>query len=162
MPIKWREQMSVDQGIIDADHRHLIDIVNQFELIAEDGLTTEEALQVLYSLQFYASTHFVREEQLQRLAEFPFSDAHAREHAELKAKLNAIIDETRSHQNTVEVAVAKRISELLRHWLLDHILDSDLRMKVCVAEIKTAGANLGALKDLEYTGDVPHAMARHT
>ena len=81
---------------------------------------------------------------------------------DLKKKLNEIIDETRSHQNTVEVAVAKQISELLRHWLLDHILNSDLRMKVCVAAIKEAGANLGALKDLEYTRDVPHAMARHT
>jgi len=62
MTIQWREKMTIDDGVIDQDHRHLIDIINRFENAAKDGLTLSEGLEILFALKFYASTHFKREE----------------------------------------------------------------------------------------------------
>jgi len=104
MTIQWREKMTIDDGVIDQDHKHLIDIINRFEKTAQDGLTLNEGLEILFALKFYASTHFKREEQLQRLIDFPFFEAHKREHEELIEKLTEIIDELKRRRRAPTTA----------------------------------------------------------
>ena len=48
--IHWRKKMSVDGGVIDQDHKHLIEIINQFEKFAERGLTREQGMEILFTL----------------------------------------------------------------------------------------------------------------
>ena len=63
--ITWRDKMSINNGgVIDQDHKNLIEIINRFGEIAADGLDKEEAAEILYALKFYTQTHFGREEQL--------------------------------------------------------------------------------------------------
>jgi len=143
--IVWRDQMAIDHGLIDADHRHLIDIINRFVGLSADGLTTDEALEVLYSLQFYAETHFDREETLQNAIDFPFAEAHHKDHLELAKSLHAMIGETRGHADRIEEDLAREMSALLRRWLVDHILGSDLKMREFVTEMGEAAA---AMPDL--------------
>ena len=35
-PIKWRDKLSIDNGVIDDDHRHLIEIINKFHFRATE------------------------------------------------------------------------------------------------------------------------------
>ena len=148
--IRWREAMSVDGGVIDDDHKHLIDIINHFEEIAADGLTRGEAVEVLSSLQFYASTHFRREESLQKVSRYPHHEAHKQEHANLEAALEKIIAGLRDHDDRIEAAAAKEIGGLLRHWLLDHVLETDRKMRPYVDVFKERADAIGILKDIEY------------
>jgi len=148
MTIQWREKMTIDDGVIDQDHRHLIDIINRFENAAKDGLTLSEGLEILFALKFYASTHFKREEQLQRLIDFPFYDSHKREHEELIEKLSQIIDELKMSQESSYNTVARHTAVLLREWLVDHVLHSDLRMKVFVDALRDQGRDMKALSSI--------------
>ena len=60
MNIAWRPQISVDNGVIDDDHRTLIEIINAFINLKYD----REILKfkkVLMKLDEYAKFHFERE-----------------------------------------------------------------------------------------------------
>jgi len=130
MTIQWREKMTIDDGVIDQDHRHLIDIINRFENAAKDGLTLSEGLEILFALKFYASTHFKRE------------------HEELIEKLSQIIDELKMSQESSYNTVARHTAVLLREWLVDHVLHSDLRMKVFVDALRDQGRDMKALSSI--------------
>lgn len=148
--IEWREKMSIDDGgVIDQDHRHLIEIINRFEKLASDGLDKDEATEILYALKFYTQTHFGREEQLQNLIDFPYADAHRHEHEELVKTLEDVIEHLKESNEEVLAALHGEISELLHHWLVGHILHSDLKMRMYVAHMKKHAENFGALKDIE-------------
>jgi len=149
MPIQWRNKMSVDGGLIDADHKHLIEIINKFESFSKDGLSVDEAMEILYALKFYASTHFKREERLQLLAGFPYAESHKLEHEELLGQLDHVVEEFRTlapdanHQEYV-----KETAELLRHWLIDHVLNRDLTMKGYVELLRRETAGMETLSDM--------------
>jgi len=148
MSISWRDKMSVDDGIIDQDHKHLIDIINQFENTAKDGLSLDEALEILYALKFYATTHFQREEQLQMMIEFPFRDAHKKEHQGLLETLAKIISEVKYSSDESHEKIARDTAVLLREWLVDHILQSDLSMRPFVDALRREGHNMEDLASI--------------
>lgn len=147
--IEWRDQMTIDGAVIDQDHRHLIDIVNRFTEMAERFESLGQALEILYALKFYTQTHFQREEDLQRLANYPFADAHAQEHADLIAGLERLIAEAQSDGGSHIHEVSTETAHLLHSWLVEHIVGSDLRMRPYVKKMRAHMDNLGALKDVE-------------
>lgn len=149
MTIEWRQQMSVDGGKIDEDHRHLIDIINRFEVETPHFTGTDDAMEILHALKFYCKTHFEREEQLQRLSAFPFATAHAQEHTDLVKQLDTIIDKTRNCGEGEIIEISTMMTELLKDWLIGHVVKSDLRMKPYIHEMAPHGAamkSLGTLK----------------
>lgn len=148
--IEWREKMSIDDGgIIDQDHRHLIEIINRFETLAADGLDRSEASQILYALKFYTETHFGREEQLQHLVNYPHAADHHQEHRELIKALDDVLTHLAETDDDQLGRVHAETAHLLHDWLVGHILHSDLKMRVYVAQMKKHAENFGALKDLE-------------
>jgi hemerythrin len=147
--IQWRDGMSVDRGMIDEDHRHLIDIINRFAgYMARGGGDAAGALDILSALKFYAATHFEREERLQRLAEYPESERHHHEHQGLVATLHDIIARTRAIGAGDASAVADELSLLLRRWLMEHIIQLDLRMKPYADRMRRLAADLPDLRTI--------------
>lgn len=140
MLIVWRDQMSVDGGLIDQDHRVLIGIINEF------GATpvTPEAIpaleRILAKLDRYTQIHFEREEKLQRAVIYPFHEAHRRSHMDLIRQLSEVRDELKAKSATKGtddiVNAHARMGNFLHHWLVDHIIEADLRMKPYTAEIR--------------------------
>lgn len=134
MPIQWRNELSIDKGFIDRDHRHLIDIVNRFEreIEAADGKTT--LLHTLSDLKLYVREHFRREEAFQDDVCYPNRAAHATEHHELECRLDTVIAHFKAAvERGVYRPVAREVAGLLRDWLVDHIIKSDLKLKEHIA-----------------------------
>ncbi len=148
--ITWRDKMSIDDGgVIDQDHKHLIEIINRFGKSSADGLGKDEASEILYALKFYTQTHFGREEQLQNLASFPYSDEHHQEHVHLIKTLETAIQHLKECDGEQYEHVHHEIEQMLHDWLIKHILNSDLKMKMYVDAMMRNAPNFGALKDLE-------------
>jgi len=143
------KEMAVDKVIIDEDHRFLIDIVNKFEVALSrryDKGTIEIGLK---SLKHYSLEHFKREEELQRAAQYTFCDAHSHEHRDLIKKLDAITAHYRSVSTGTDIeSVSKELSELLRDWLVKHIIQSDLRMRPFVAKMKARREGMPPMKTM--------------
>ncbi len=151
MAIQWRKEMSVDGSIIDEDHKALIDLVNAFEAIINQKPTMRALDQSLSRLMLYSVEHFKGEEELQRAVHYPFHQAHAREHYDLVKKLEAIIAHRGAAQSGYDITVvARETLELLKEWLVSHILHTDLRMRPYVAQMKPYRQSMTTL--VEHNG----------
>lgn len=136
MTIEWRQEMSIDGGLIDHDHQVLIGVINEFCTPSPTGEEFTKMQTVLGELSEYTCTHFAREEKLQVQVRYPYESAHHREHQELIRKLDQIremVDAAAISEDTHDVSevsvLRAKITGLLHDWLIDHILKSDLRMK---------------------------------
>jgi hemerythrin len=159
MSIQWREEMAIDHGPIDQDHRTLIAIINEFCDTAPTAATVSRLQAILDKLSRYTAVHFRREEGLQTEAEYPYADAQHHEHMELIRRLATIREQlakltgapddstgvSRADQPTATstpnkpvgdiAAVHADVEAFVHDWLIDHIIRSDLRMKPYVAKM---------------------------
>lgn len=154
MQIQWRKEMAIDGGLIDGDHKHLISIMNEFCAASPTEDSRDRLLGILDRLNVYTTIHFRREEQLQRAVHYPYIDAHHHEHGDLLRELYSIHqgltapvaaptaeDAGAGDTELTPMAAApmadartvveahRTVAEFLHHWLVDHIIKSDLRMK---------------------------------
>ncbi len=148
MPIVWRDQMSVHNTIIDDEHKYLICLINTVELIlTQPGEHKELLLTTLEQLLSYTQEHFSREEQLQLKIEYPHYLEHRLEHQQISEELQEIyqrlkqmspaaVDEN-ARKRASEMDIAPDIQQgssnsivmLLRHWIIDHVLQTDAKMR---------------------------------
>ena len=160
--IVWREQMSVDGGLIDEDHMMLIDLINEFRALSGNFSDCRkgnngpvefnkclqsfkpvcgsalnchaEACQILQALSFYTLSHFKREEELQRQVKYP---VHADAHGALAGRLEEMIEELQAANKGDEFSdCVRKLGQMLANWIIDHILLEDLKMKPLVPNMK--------------------------
>ena len=144
--IKWTDRLSVDNGIIDQDHKVLIDVTNQF-LAMKNTAGKAELAAVLSDLEHYARSHFWRESELQRKIGFCYADRQAEEHVGLVATLaNVVLRYHKAREKEELSAVANEIGTLLNSWLIDHILQSDIDMAAYRKEIAAVAAGMKPMK----------------
>lgn len=138
MPVQWREKMAIDGGVIDADHRRLIHIINRFESVARRGARRVEVMETLLALKAHAGSHFQREEKLQADCGFPYAEEHKAEHSSLMAELNRTIAEigVEGSERVSRDEAVERAASLLKTWLVEHVINSDLKMRGYVAAAK--------------------------
>ena len=122
MAILWRKELEIDGATIDEDHKFLINLINNYELALHIKSKQKLVELSLKTLKHYTIQHFKREEELQRLSFYPFAQAHIHEHQDLIKTLDNIT-------KMASEKAPEKISELLKDWLINHIIQSDLRMK---------------------------------
>ena len=141
--------MRIGHDLIDADHRYLLSLFNSVEL----SLRAPDTLRFLpvFFGQFldYAREHFAREEQIQFAMGFPGYLEHKLEHQQIAAKLaelqERIAAELEPPPDDEETAAALQdrlrpdILELARTWVIDHILQTDGKMRPWFAPGPGAG-----------------------
>lgn len=167
MSIQWRDDMAIDQGVIDQDHRALIAIINEFCEAKVDRNELPRLERIIAKLEHYAAAHFGREEALQRVVQYAYVDAHHHEHVDLIRQLGTIRGDLlglhgegrppppeasapsslSAAEPTPEAIVRAHaeVAEFLHHWLVDHIIKSDLRMKPYTAKMATHAQALSPL-----------------
>jgi hemerythrin len=137
MAIVWRSEMTIDGGLIDDDHKCLIGLVNEVDLI-RPGVAMPAALAlILTKLDAYARFHFEREERLQATTGFTYASAHHRRHGALMRELDDMRAECVKPLDLHQMgAFHARLCDFLYHWLTDHILKVDRLMKPFVSEMR--------------------------
>ena len=69
MSVAWRDAMNTGDPTIDADHMHLVDLINHFETaMAGAKIDHKRIARVLLGLVEYTGEHFKREEEIQLAA----------------------------------------------------------------------------------------------
>ncbi len=127
MSLVWREQLSVGNDTIDADHKYLIDIINR----AEQGMAAKNLkglAAALESLSRYSQEHFAREEKIAKAAGYEQVPSLNQSHVALIEQLDQVKTEISQMQEWSPEAV-ERFANLLRSWLIDHVVKEDLLMK---------------------------------
>jgi hemerythrin len=132
----WRDEMSIDDGVIDADHKCLIALVNDVDLVGPGPAMPAELTAILDRVGTYARTHFDREERLQLATGFTYAQAHQASHRSLLREFDAIRAECETGLPEQMVAFHARLRDFLYHWLRDHIVKVDLLMKPFVPRMQ--------------------------
>ncbi|HOV04041.1 MAG TPA: hemerythrin domain-containing protein, partial [Kaistiaceae bacterium] len=86
--VAWKDSFAIDDGLIDADHKYLISLINDVLVAMRDGRDQDEIRRMIGRLRCFARLHFDREEILQSVAGFEERGFHARRHNELMIQLD--------------------------------------------------------------------------
>ncbi|KMP10330.1 hypothetical protein UR09_06565 [Candidatus Nitromaritima sp. SCGC AAA799-A02] len=130
MPILWREEMCVGNKEIDDYHKYLVCLVNTVEAAVNCGLERGVLLSHANELLLYAKDHFAKEEALQVAFSYQHHLEHKKAHEDLIHRLVEIISnlenqkDGRVMKNTID-----GLFNVLRDWLVNHILNEDMKMK---------------------------------
>ena len=128
--IEWGPSSSVGVKLLDEQHKQIVDMIN---LLVSDSNTTvysETISELLTRLTRYAKEHFRDEEFLLEEHRYPDLDCHKEEHIEFRNNTLALCQATMKHQDSVPV----ELLQVMRDWWMNHILQSDMKYKLFLAE----------------------------
>jgi hemerythrin-like metal-binding protein len=127
---EWADDLAIDHGPIDQDHRHLVDLVNQLHTATSQGRGREVIESVLGQLLAYTREHLAREEALMREVGFPRLEQHQIGHAHFIGQL----EDLKRRYDEGSLIVASQLSTVLRDWLSLHIRRSDKEARAFVEQ----------------------------
>lgn len=117
--VAWNESLKTGIGEIDKQHQILFDCLDRLETVVSSEDRWAAVHFALEELDDFTRIHFVVEEALMRLHEYPLIDAHILEHGEFIGKLALV------RQQSLRMDVRDPLIELLRSWLVNHIGKTD-------------------------------------
>ena len=149
MLIKWSKDLEIGVPFVDADHKVLINLLNQ----VDDCITEQEESTVLGSvleaLVSYTEYHFTREEKLMELAGYPSIDEHKNVHQKLFHKVRAIYHSFAADRESVQV---DDVRSFLQSWLTSHILVEDVKYRSTCIDKSEAAKQAGMVPFINTNG----------
>jgi len=135
--IIWTKNFSVGNPALDSDHKILMSLINHIHDAKKAGEDETAVASLLETLMDYAQQHFSREEGLMKKNNYPDLDRHREEHKMLTDQLSDLLADyhkTGSHETSDEII------EILRFWLVEHILEVDMDYKPFMSGERPANA----------------------
>jgi len=135
---QWNQNFETGLEDIDQQHRHLVKVTNAFgNLLAQNEVNPADIEKVFAELVAYAEYHFAEEEKLMGL-----QGVDMRHISHQKREHQNFLQEVMLYQQRagVQVDTAKELFEFLMHWLVCHILGSDMSMARQIAGIEAGNS----------------------
>jgi hemerythrin len=123
--IRWSDDLSVGVPEMDNQHQKLIGMINR--LIREQKSLTDPTTiaELLTEMTDYALEHFRAEEYLMSEYGYEHKDRQVLQHEAFITKTQEFYSATNVGTNILSMALL----DYLRNWLVDHILDEDMKYK---------------------------------
>lgn len=114
--------METGIGMIDAQHRILVDLINRLNDTTGDQELSETAASLLHNLRQYTVYHFAAEETLMVRGGYEKTEEHRKLHQGFVEELEGFTIDTL----TGVPELGQGMLEFLRSWLTEHILGDDM------------------------------------
>lgn len=127
MALIWRKHLSVGNAMLDFEHKKLIGMVNSIEY----AIGIKDSFALLEGMKLFkgcADSHFANEARFAQAFSFNF-EQHNLAHRHLQKELQQTIDELDVKVGTWSEYVMDYYPQLLRDWLIEHIVGEDMQMK---------------------------------
>lgn len=135
--LKWTADLSIGIELIDAQHKRIVDYINQLNEARQTGEKKAVGL-VLEGLADYTLSHFGFEEAVMTAARFSGTAQHRRDHERFARQLAEY-----GHRYALGEEVAAEVLDTLNKWLLNHIKREDHdymdQVKVALKPAQLAG-----------------------
>ncbi|MFT5812874.1 MAG: hemerythrin-like metal-binding protein [Psychroserpens sp.] len=125
--IEWLPSYAIGNKDINEQHKIIFTMLNDF--YHEDN--KQSAMMIFQHLSAYIGLHFESEEALLRQINYPDAAVHAKEHLELKDKLEGFLNKLEDY----EIDLQHKIAMFIYAWLTKHILKSDMAIKTYALSI---------------------------
>ncbi len=119
--LTWDEKYSVNVKEIDAQHKRLVEMINELHEAMKQGKGKDTMTAVLKNLVDYAATHFATEEKYMTKFSYPQYPTHKVEHDKFVRQVLDFQDDF----NSGKVAITLEVMNFLKDWLVKHILGTD-------------------------------------
>lgn len=119
--VRWMESYSVSDDTIDAEHRRLLDIINDLYAEKATGRGSDALAGILDQLEEYTRSHFAHEEDVLRECSYPQYDDHKRLHDEMVSRTRVI----RAQYRAGQTGLPDDLLLFLRDWWVNHITRLD-------------------------------------
>jgi hemerythrin-like metal-binding protein len=147
---EWDKRFETGIGMVDSQHKHLVDLVNLAgDILLEDNATEEELQKLFGQLSDYTVYHFNEEESLMLANKLDARhvDAHKIQHAEFLKQVTMMWENRHVANNP-----AAMLHGFLSSWLTVHILGQDQEMARILERMKLGDSSDSAY-EAEHMGD---------
>lgn len=123
--IKWNEELSVDNTIIDLQHKELFRLINEFYNAIADNKNKKGIQKAIDEMENYIATHFTAEETMMSNAGYEGLEQHINEH-------RVYIDKVRDLRERYEqgqLILSLEITTFIKDWITSHIMVTDQKYK---------------------------------
>ncbi|MDO9224438.1 MAG: bacteriohemerythrin [Pseudomonadota bacterium] len=128
-PILWSDDYLVGVERIDAQHKVLVNTLNEANARLAINVTRELLEQITRDLLSYAIYHFETEESLMREYDYAGqSSADAEQHRQEHRSFSQQVVALRNGLRDGNLVSREELLSFLNGWLLDHILHTDKRL----------------------------------
>ncbi len=126
MDMKWTEQLSVGNAILDSDHKEMLGLIMDIGCInkAKDRSVLTQAFKLFKGCM---DRHFLNEELFAHALNIPFAK-HQQDYQNMQAEIDFTIREIEK-DNAATICEIGHYAQLLRDWLIKHIVEEDMLMK---------------------------------
>jgi hemerythrin len=148
----WETQFELGIPEVDAQHRHLVDLLSELSARLETEGDAGAGVHALLRQKVvdYSIWHFRYEERL--MAEASLDERHVgrhrREHAEFERQAAPMVA-----SDPADEAAQRRVLQFLVHWLTYHILGADHAMAAQIAAVRRGRSPAEAYADAERAVD---------
>ena len=147
--ISWQPDFATGVGIIDDQHRVLINMLNDANAKLTDRSPLEDLGRIVQGLLSYAGYHFQTEERLMTEHGYdtgPSARApeHINKHRGFAEKVVAVQEQIKAGQRIPK----KDLVDFLTDWLTDHILRTDKELGAFICE-RRLGQDRGIEHELQ-------------
>ncbi len=118
----WHPKYSVNNAIIDEQHKRLMHILFRMESIVNRGRNPEDMVQLLTEMSDYAKEHFKSEERYMERLGYPQLEEHKELHSNYSIQ---VLQFTLAHLDEAKDN-PREVLNFLTHWWTDHILKVDM------------------------------------
>lgn len=129
---EWKEGYQTGIAKIDAQHRKLVDYLNELYDAMKAGKGKDALEHTFKGLLDYTRTHFAAEEGLMKLYRYPDYEAHRDVHAKLAVHVQKLYQQFQA--GTIGSPI--QITNFLKDWLNKHIMGTDQKY---VPHLKSKG-----------------------
>lgn len=116
----WSDKLCVGIEEIDAQHRVLVDLLNELHRAIHERQGSAVGREILGRLVEYTRIHFTVEASLMRVLGYPDYEEHKKHHTQLIEQVNNL------HKKVIQGQhVSFELLHFLRVWLTKHIMEED-------------------------------------
>jgi hemerythrin-like metal-binding protein len=136
--VSWNEKrMGTGVPSVDAQHRELIDRINDLHAACLAGKAREELMEHLNFLGKYATSHFSHEEQIMQEHRCPSAAKNKEAHAKFLKDYERVVEMVKTNGASTKMAI--QLKQMLGDWLSSHICTIDTGLRKCGASSQMNG-----------------------
>jgi methyl-accepting chemotaxis protein len=119
--IDWSDDLSVNIGVIDMQHKRLVEMINKLYHAMKTGKGDQIMGPLFVDLIEYTGKHFATEERFMKDKTYPDYESHKAEHEKFVAR----VLELKAKLEKGEKVFSSEVFNFLKGWLINHIQGTD-------------------------------------
>ena len=124
MVIEWDERFSLNHALLDLQHQELFELANAAQRLDPDNASKAELGRLFKEFYDYMAKHFKEEEAYMKSLDYPLLEKHKKYHESIIDGMTKILKEKKG-----VAELQKSIQMIAKKWLVEHILENDLKIE---------------------------------